>query len=325
MTRCSQKTAKGLRCKSHGAEHNGAIICAVHLKQFDDMPPLIPMDIPAPLVTPPCTHKDKCDLTHEKCCQCSDTRPIQDAGYVAYLNPSLADAVLVSRHYYYCSSCKDLLTHQEFDSALSEMLRIIYPDYTARYYVSKLRTTHHILVKLFNDGISDCKTSETNWKFHVDDALDHILSTRLAGMPEDVATWTGKDAQLNILMNKLTQIHKSMLIKPALVNPDRPDTLEAAYGRIDELQKKISELEPLLAIAKAVAKDAAKACLWNSGCEDLCYHFGNCSDVMGDCWIPVYEEHGLEGLKKYLYNISNEYHDGKTCEDCDKWIDWLHD
>jgi hypothetical protein len=112
-----------------------------------------------------------------------------------------------------------------------------------------------------------------------------------------------------------------MLIKPAPANPDRPDTLEAAYGRIDELQKKISELEPLL----AVAKDATKACLWNSGCEDLCYHFGNCSDVMGDCWIPVYEEHGLEGLKKYLYNISNEYHDGKTCEDCDKWIDWLHD
>jgi hypothetical protein len=322
MTRCSQKTAKGLRCKSHGAEHNGVIICAVHLKEFHDMPMLIPIDNPAPLVTPPCTHKDKCDLTHEKCCECSDTRPIQDAGYVAYLNPSLADAVLVSRDYYYCPSCK---TKETFDTVLSEMLRIIYPDDTARYYVSNLRKTHHVLVKLFNDGISDCKTSETNWNFHVYDTLDHILSTRLAGMPEDETTWTGKDAQLNTLMNKLTMIHKSMLIKPAPANPDRPETLSAAYERIDELQKKISEMEPQLAAAKEKAKSTALISLWNSGCEDMCYHLGFCSDIMSDCWEPVYEKDGLEGLKANLRDESKHHHHGKACEECKKCIESLHD
>jgi hypothetical protein len=73
------------------------------------------------------------------------------------------------------------------------------------------------------------------------------------------------------------------------------------------------------------AKDDAYTSLWNSGCENLCYHFGFCSDIMGDCWEPVYNASGLEGLKNDLLKTSNRIHDGETCEDCKQWIDGLHD
>ena len=184
MSRCSQKTPKGLRCKSHGVEHDGKIICATHLKKM--MPELIPL-IPSAATAatpPPCTHKSTCDLTHDKCCMCSDERPIQEEGYVAYINTHLADAVLVPRHYYYCPSCRE-----------------------------------------------------------------------------------------RFMKNK-----------------------EAVYMS-----------------------------LWNSGCEELCYHFGLCSDVMGDCWEPVYDKSGLEGLKKELRIISKAEEHREECEYCKKWIESLHD
>ena len=325
MTRCSQKTAKGLRCKSHGIEMNGKIICATHLKQM--VPELIPVAEPiaAPTPTPICTHKNKCTTSTESCCECTDVRPIEEHGYKSYNKRFSDEFTIVSRHHYYCFGCKKRLNQDEFDATIAEMIKIVEDAISAHWYINQLARFHKILV----DVHSSLEISEENWRFHVNDTLDHILSSRLAGMPEDVATWSTNDLQIYTLMNKLTTIHKSMLTKPQPptqpkpqppkpVDPDRPETLEKAYERIDELQK-------MIVVAKSIAKDAAKACLWNSGCEDLCYHFGNCSDIMVDCWMPVYNEYGLERLKKHLYNVSNEYHDGKTCEDCDKWIDWLHD
>ena len=185
MPRCTQKTAKGLRCKSNGVENDGEIICSTHLRQL--MPELIPVAEPEPEpapLPPPCTHTETCDLTHDKCCECSDERPIQEEGYVAYINTHLADAVLVPRHYYYCPSCKK-----------------------------------------------------------------------------------------RFMKNK-----------------------EAVYMS-----------------------------LWNSGCEELCYHFGLCSDVMGDCWEPVYDKSGLEGLKKDLRILSKVEHKDEECKNCEKWIESLHD
>ena len=147
------------------------------------MPELIPEPEPEPELVPPppCTHKETCDLTHEKCCECTDERPIQAEGYVAYINTYLTDAVLVPRNYYYCPSCKKRL------------------------------------------------------------------------------------------------------------------------------------------------KEAAYITLWKSGCEDLCYHFGLCSDVMGDCWEPVYDKSGLEGLKKDLRLLSKVDDHGEECKYCKKWIENLHD
>uniref|UniRef100_A0A6C0IGB0 Uncharacterized protein n=1 Tax=viral metagenome TaxID=1070528 RepID=A0A6C0IGB0_9ZZZZ len=247
MPRCSEKTSKGLRCKANGLEHNGKIICTIHLKDYEDMPDLIPVTISSS-VTP------------------------QD----------------------------------DFDNVIAEMMSIVGTDDIARIYISDLPKIHKCT--LYDHG-------DANWNFVVSDTLDHILSSRLAGMPEDRATWCNKDAQLNTLMNKLTEIHKSML-KP--INPDRPETLEKAYECIDELQKKIGEM-------KEKNKHYAIKNLWNSGCEDMCYHLGYCSDVMGDCWEPVYEKDGLEGLKANLRAESKHHHNGKACDDCKKWIEFLHD
>uniref|UniRef100_A0A6C0D7J9 Uncharacterized protein n=1 Tax=viral metagenome TaxID=1070528 RepID=A0A6C0D7J9_9ZZZZ len=324
MTRCSQITAKGLRCKSHGAEHNGKIICATHLKHM--MPELIPVVVT--FTAPICTHKNNCSTSTENCCECSDMRPIEEHSYKSYNKKFSHEFSIVSRHHYYCVGCKNRLNQQQFDATIAEMKDIVGINDVANCYLSSLKKTHKILVKQFNDVIADSKSSETNWRFLVDDTLDHILSERLAGMPEDESTWTGKDARLNTLMNKLTAIHKAML-KPTqplnLVNPDRPETLEAAYERIDELQKKIAEMTTQLTASKEKAKGAALMSLWNSGCEDMCYHLGFCSDVMGDCWEPVYEKNGLKGLKANLRAESKHHHNGKDCKDCKNFIDSLHD
>jgi len=329
MPRCTEKTTKGLRCKGNGVENNGVIMCATHLKYFEHIPPLISVTetVVAP-IPPACTHKDTCDLTHEKCCECSDTRPIQEEGYVAYINTYLIDGVSVPRHYYYCPSCKERVPQDKFDTTIAEMKKIVDDKYNAdaRWYIDGLAKTHNAIVKDVKNTLVDPINTHEQWNFCVNDTLDHILSTRLAGMPEDRSLWTGNDAKINALINSLTEIHESMLTqKQKSVNPDRPETLEAAYERIDELQNKIAEMEPQVAAAKENAKEAALMSLWNSGCEDMCYHLGFCSDVMGDCWEPVYEKDGLEALKANLREVSKLRHCGKECKDCTRWIDSLHD
>lgn len=240
MTRCSQKTTKGLRCKSHGLEHDGKIICATHLKHM--MPELIPVPEPEPepVPPPPCTHKSTCDLTHDKCCMCSDERPIQEEGYVAYINTHLADAILVPRHYYYCPKCKERVPQDKFDTTIAEMKKIVDGKYNAdaRWHIDNLAKTHNAIVNDVKHRLVDPINTHVLWNFCVDDILDHILCTPLAEMPDDRTKWYGNDAKLHTLMNTLKKIHMSMIFKP--VHPDRPETLEAAYERIDELQKKIS-------------------------------------------------------------------------------------
>ena len=235
MPRCTQKTSKGLRCKGNGVENDDVIMCATHSKYFKDMPELISIITP---VVAPCTHKESCDTSNEKCCECSDMRP-EGPFYKAYNKTYLAEFSSVSRNYYYCFGCKyrlDTQPKETFDSVLSEMMSIISLDYSARHYLTNLRSTHKRIIEGY---YKEFPTADKDhyWKYVVDDALDHILSERLAGMPEDVASWTGKDAQLNTLMNKLSKIHKSL----RTTNPDRPETLEAAYERIDELQKKANK------------------------------------------------------------------------------------
>ena len=256
MPRCSEKTSKGLRCKGNGSEHYGTIICAIHLKDYEDMPYLIP---------------------------------------IAQTSITLSTTVT---------------PQEQFDSIIAEMKEIVGTDDTARFYISNLSKIHKSTIHDNRDA---------NWNFAVNDTLDHILSSRLAGMPENTAEWEGKDRKLNALMNRLTSTHKILAAKPVNpVNPDRPETLEKAYERIDELQTKIAEM-------KEKVKDAGRLSLWNSGCEDMCYHLGYCSDVMSDCWEPVYEKDGLEGLKTNLRSESKHHHNGKNCDDCVKWIESLHD
>jgi len=260
MPRCSEKTAQGKRCKGNGVENNGKIICATHLKYLP-MPELIPVVVtaePNATPTPICSHKNNCTTSTESCCECSDIRPIEEDGYKSYNKKFSHEFTIVSRQHYYCFDCKKRLNQEQFDTTISEMKKIVGINDVANYYLSSLKKNHKILVDL----PSNLKISEDNWRFHVDDTLDHILSSRLAGMPEDVATWSTEDLQIYTLMNKLTTIHKAMLTQPPTqpqpqpqppkpVDPDRPETLEAAYERIDELQK--------------INKLHVKMNLWNAG------------------------------------------------------------
>ena len=65
--------------------------------------------------------------------------------------------------------------------------------------------------------------------------------------------------------------------------------------------------------------------LFNSGLETLCYHFGYCSDVIGDVWLEMYYDCGLEGLKEDLRETSDVFHNGKKCSVCCAEIKSLHD
>jgi hypothetical protein len=122
---------------------------------------------------------------------------------------------------------KALVYHQDNNSELN-------------WYIRGLADNHKRLVESVYNGNADLKYCALNWKYIVDDVLDHILSTRLAGMPEDPRQWKGKDAMINEVMTKITEIHNKMINKPT--NPDRPTTLKSAHARIDELNMKIAEI-----------------------------------------------------------------------------------
>jgi hypothetical protein len=91
---------------------------------------------------------------------------------------------------------------------------------------------------------------------------------------------------------------------------------------IAELKKIIAELEKKLAQKK---RDEAERNLLESGLEDLCYHLGYCSDVMGDCWFLIYKEKGLLYLKTQLFINEMLEHKGKPCKECENIIKNLSD
>jgi hypothetical protein len=130
-----------------------------------------------------------------------------------------------------------------FDKRIEELKALVYHEgdnSELNWYIRGLADNHKRLVEKVYDGTADLKYCDLNWKYIVDDVLDHILSTRLAGMPEDPKQWKGKDAKINQLMTKITEIHNKMINKPT--NPDRPTTLKSAHARIDELNLKIAEI-----------------------------------------------------------------------------------
>ena len=108
------------------------------------------------------------------------------------------------------------------------------------WYIRGLADNHKRLVETVYDGNADLKYCALNWKYIVDDVLDHILSSRLAGMPKNVNQWEENDRKIYNVMTKITEIHNKMINKPT--NPDRPTTLKSAHARIDELNLKIAEI-----------------------------------------------------------------------------------
>lgn len=76
--------------------------------------------------------------------------------------------------------------------------------------------------------------------------------------------------------------------------------------------------------AEQAEKDALVTTMLDTGLDEMVYHLGFCSDVLGDSWVPAYEAGGLAGLKKILRESSTYVH-GKSCSTCDKFIGSIHD
>ena len=102
----------------------------------------------------------------------------------------------------------------------------------------------------------------------------------------------------------------------------------ATRNAANEKRLALKEKKKELALAAKIKADNAEKVLSNlysSGLETLCYHFGYCSDVIGDSWVEMYDAYGLEGLKEHLRNTSDFYHKGKKCDVCYEEIHHLHD
>jgi len=130
-----------------------------------------------------------------------------------------------------------------FDKLIQDLKALVYHhgnNSELNWYIRGLAGNHKLLVESVYNGNADLKYCALKWKYIVDDVLDHILSSRLAGMPEDRKEWTGEDAKINELITKITEIHNKMINQPT--NPDRPTTLKSAHARIDELNLKLAEI-----------------------------------------------------------------------------------
>jgi hypothetical protein len=136
----------------------------------------------------------------------------------------------------------NMMTQKDFDTVISKFkaLMIGKYEYDARWYISGLARTHTNLVAEVQKGTMSVKELHKTWESAVKDTLDHILSGPFGGMHKKKGVWTVKDAELNDLMKKLTKIHNAIMKNPP--NPDRPETLEAAYVRIDELNQQIEDI-----------------------------------------------------------------------------------
>jgi len=130
-----------------------------------------------------------------------------------------------------------------FDKRIEELKALVYRqgnNSEVSWYIRGLAGNHKLLVESVYDGNADLKYCTLNWKYIVDDVLDHILSSRLAGMPQDLKQWEENDRKIYKVITKITEIHNKMITKPT--NPDRPTTLKSAHARIDELNLKLAEI-----------------------------------------------------------------------------------
>jgi len=78
--------------------------------------------------------------------------------------------------------------------------------------------------------------------------------------------------------------------------------------------------------AEQAEKDARITRMLDTGLDEMVYHLGFCSDVLGDSWVPEYETGGLAGLKKILRESSTYAHGNNfECSTCHKFIGSIHD
>jgi gas vesicle protein len=143
-------------------------------------------------------------------------------------------------------------------------------------------------------------------------------------------------------INRLVDTHNALAdeldaLKKDMLNLRKQSQLEADVSRaikegleydIDDLKKENAKLkkkyEAYEKEAAQAEKDAPITKMLDTGLDEMVYHLGFCSDVLGDSWVPEYETGGLAGLKKILRESSMYVH-GKSCSTCDKFIGSIHD
>jgi hypothetical protein len=91
-------------------------------------------------------------------------------------------------------------------------------------------------------------------------------------------------------------------------------------SKIDAYEK---EAEQAKKEAEQVMKEAKIMRMLDTGLDEMVYHLGFCSDVLGDGWIPDYEDGGLAGLKKSLRESSKYVHSNSECSTCDRLINGI--
>jgi hypothetical protein len=146
-----------------------------------------------------------------------------------------------------------------------------------------------------------------------------------------VDTHNAQRDEIDALNKQIAQHKKDML------NLCRQSRLEADVRRsikegleydIDDLKKENAKLkkkyEAYEKEAAQAEKDARIIRMLDTGLDEMVYHLGFCSDVLGDSWVPAYEAGGLAGLKKILRESSTYEHD-LPCSTCDKFIGSIHD
>ena len=122
-----------------------------------------------------------------------------------------------------------------------------------------------------------------------------------------------------------TRIAASILMEKRSAAAREKRALALAAEAAREKSRAAAREKRALALVAEAARDDIELALYNSGLETLCYHFGYCSDVVGDVWLEMYDAYGLEGLKEHLRNTSDCYHKGEKCNLCCEEIKNLHD
>ena len=238
-----------------------------------------------------------CELWHDKCCKCSDTRPMKDE-YHAFNQSLLSRVAIVKRDYYYCPTCKKT-------------------DYKKKNIVDAPKVDPQLDAKKLKEKSDEQKEiiESLNKTIAIYEKKIAELEKENTTLRKNVAARQEKLETISDLHNKIMDCHDRTI-----------QTYDKIITSLEEqnatLMKNMAELEKKRDDANMEKRTQN---LYDSGMGELVYHLGYCSDVIGDCWLPHYKTGGLNALKAALRNNSMWIHKNDKCEECRNTIDSIHD
>lgn len=106
MTRCTEKTLQGKRCKKH-ASHDGKCLLHIQKVQYSETSSETTVEVTVPTISTQskwCGHMG-CEQWDKLCCECADTRPIV-MSCSKYID-SYGEIPIARRDEAYCRVCKN--------------------------------------------------------------------------------------------------------------------------------------------------------------------------------------------------------------------------